>query len=160
MNVKTCPAVKKKKELFTQQHFLLLVTVYYLLMEWHCDFMLIVNTNTVCAVPYTFPFYLQDRRCDSNNMIMVFLTCSTSSRHKGTFPTAGHHRETPPPLYNITRVFVVCDVLWLYVHTEESLSGVLPVSVAVPLPVSQLQVPGGSRRVLNRVVLKDLQRKK
>ncbi|TNN80315.1 hypothetical protein EYF80_009339 [Liparis tanakae] len=44
--------------------------------------------------------------------------------------------------------------------TEESLRAVLPVSVSEPLPVSRLQEPGGSRRVLNRAVLKDLQRKK
>ncbi len=51
-------------------------------------------------------------------------------------------------------------VQWFYVATEESLRGVLPVSVLDPLLISQLQVPGGSFRVLNKVVLKDLQRKK
>lgn len=52
------------------------------------------------------------------------------------------------------------QVQWFYVLAVEFPWGELHMSVSDPLPVSQLQVPGRRCRVLNRVVLKDLQRKK
>lgn len=78
----------------------------------------------------------------------------------GFHPILKNRTESQNVHIQLPHYKILYHAQWFYAQTEEIQRVLLPVSVSDPLPVSLLQVPGGSCRVLNRVVLKDLQRKK
>lgn len=110
-------------------------------------------SKSVCLCVFVFRWNSQPtvphRREDESNRLI-------NLDHSKHIPSPAVH-VSPVGHYNAGEIRYHHHVLCLYV---QSLVVLVLFSDSDPWPVSQLQVPGGRRRVLNKVVLKDLHRKK